>query len=266
MSAPSFARLLSAEAPRLGSWAQLDTPESVELLAGCGFDFAIVDTEHTPFGIARAQDMLRAADAAGLSTAVRLSEARRSLVTKALDCGFSAVVVPGIRSVEEVAQLLRWTRFGDGGAGGGRGACPCIRAAAQATPDWDGWARQSDAEVLALPMIETPEAVAAIDAIVALEGLRAVVLGPFDLSVEMGLRGDSNAAPVQAALAQVVAACRSAGVVPILPIFSEDGATIRAAVAHWRGLGVRHFTVGTDKQIFAMAARRLSADLRAGPG
>jgi 4-hydroxy-2-oxoheptanedioate aldolase len=263
MSALRFTNLLNAPGPVMGTWAQMDTPEAVELLAVSGFDFAIVDTEHTPFGMARAQDLLRAAEAAGLAAAIRVAALDRVQVTKALDCGFSAVVVPGIETAEEVQRLLRWSRFGEGGE---RGACPCIRAAGQATLDWDAYARRSDAAVLAMPLIETLAAIAAIDRILAVEGLRVVVLGPFDLSVAMGYRGDTTAPEVQAALRGVIAACAKAGVMPILPIFAPDPAPLGQTLRTWQGAGVRLFTIGTDKQIFSMAARSLVAAGRGSDG
>ena len=252
MNARHLADLLEAPGPVIGTWAQLETPEAVELLASSGFDFAIIDTEHTPFGMDRAQHLLRAAQAVGLAAAVRVPALDRVQVTKALDCGFSAVVVPGIRTAEEVRVLQRWVRFGEGGD---RGACPCIRAAGQATADWDAYATRSDDVVLALPLIETRTAVAAINEILAVEGLRAIVLGPFDLSVAMGYRGDTTASEVQAALKSVFSACADAGVTPILPIFALDSAALTQALGAWHGAGVRLFTIGTDKQIFAMAAR-----------
>ena len=239
----------------LGSWSQIDSADAVEVLAAGGFDFTIIDTEHTAFGLDRAQELLRAADACGLTAAVRVAAIDRTLVAKAVDAGASAVVVPGIRTAEEVETVSGWMRFGGGGT---RGACPCVRATGQAVGDWATFAADSDRQLLCLPLIETPEAVDSIEAIVSVEGLRCLILGPFDLSVAMGHSGATSASEVKTVVRRVLDACKAAGVTPILPLFEPTPEALAHRMEEWREEGVRMFTLGTDKLLLATIARALT--------
>lgn len=253
--AGSFIGRLVAGEGLVGTWSQIASADALEVLGGAGFDFTVIDTEHTAFGLERAQDLLRAADACGLPAMVRIAALEQRLMTKALDAGFRAVVVPGVRDAAGIATAIGWSRYG---AGGGRGACPCIRAGGQAVTDWPGFARRSDSEVLCIPLIENRAAIEGIERIVAVEGVRVVMLGPFDLSVDMGLGGDLHHPRVTAAIERALAACAAHGVTPVLPLFDTDPAALRARMEEWRGRGVRVFMLGTDKLLLASIARILT--------
>jgi 4-hydroxy-2-oxoheptanedioate aldolase len=257
---PSFRALLSREAPVIGTWAQLPHPEVVEILGGFGFDFAIVDLEHGHFGLERATDMLRACDAVGMAGVVRVRDAGQ--IGAVLDAGASAVVVPAIASRGDAEGAVAATRYAPSGT---RGACPCVRAAGQVVGDW---ARHEEAEPPgAILLVETRAGLDAIEEIVAVPGAMALMLGPFDLSVSLGFRGDWRHEVVQAALSRMREAAGAAGLPVICPVFDRDPAVVAAGIATARSQGVRVFTVGTDKILLAETTRRwatLSRDAATG--
>ncbi len=243
----TFASLLALQSAAIGTWSQFASPEVIDILGGSGFDFTIVDTEHGAFGLETAEGLVRACDAAGLVPIVRVASLDNSLITKALDIGAAAVLVPRVSSAAEAEQAVRASRYGPQG---GRGACPCIRVVRHRVRDWRRF-EQAALEQGLIALIETPEGVDAIESIVAVDGLLAVLCGPFDLSVTLGLQGDTTHPQVTAALDRVVQAAAARGLPLIMPIFQARASDTREQMRRWQQRGVRLFTVGTDKLLFA---------------
>ena len=107
-----------------------------------------------------------------------------------------------------------------------------------------------------LALVETGEGVQNIESICAVKGLRAIVAGPFDLSVSLGHHGNVLHDDVLSALDKVVKAAQAAKLPIFMPVFSADVAEGRRQVDVWRGLGVRHFMVGSDKILIKDQFRR----------
>jgi citrate lyase beta subunit len=119
--------------------------------------------------------------------------------------------------------------------------------------------RERETGVMAL--VETTEGLSNIEAIAAVDGLLALVIGPFDLSVSLGFEGDYRHRDVQAAIDRMLAAARKARLPVIAPIFNPDVDEAKRQQEEWRAKGVSHFVVGTDKIIFANAAARYARAL-----
>jgi 4-hydroxy-2-oxoheptanedioate aldolase len=243
----SFRSLLGEGRSLVGTWAQIPHPEVVEILGHAGFDFAIVDMEHGHFGIERATEMLRACDAVGLVPLARVRDIRDIGAT--LDAGATAVVVPGIASRVEAEAAVAATRYAPAGT---RGACPCVRAGGHVIGDWIRHEDGDDAGVILL--VETQAGIAAIDEIVAVPGPLALMLGPFDLSVSLGHRGNWRHPEVSTALDRLISAAQLSGLPLIAPVFDRDPAAAGASLAAWHSRGVRTVTIGTDKLILGAAS------------
>ena len=247
--------LLARPGRVLGSWSQIASPDLVETLGRAGFAFTIIDCEHGAFGIETAAALIRAADAAAIAPLVRIPRGDAVMAGKALDAGAVGVLAPGVESAAEAQALCAATRFAPGGS---RGACPIVRAAGHSLQPWDAFVAQQDGNGL-LVMLETAAAIEQCEAIVAVEGIKAVVAGPFDLSVSCGLEGDYRHPRVQAALERVLGAAMAHAVPLVMPVFAPDEPTLRELVGYWSARGVRHFAVGADKIFFAQAAARFRA-------
>ena len=252
-----FSSLVDQPAPVIGTWSQFANPEVIDVLGASGFQFTIVDTEHGHFGLETAENLVRACDAGGLVPLVRILTNEDYLVTKALDIGAAAVVIPRISSADETARAIRAARYGPGGA---RGACPCIRAGSHYVRDWRGYAADEDSPRI-IALVETPEALDAIQEIVSVPGLLGLLVGPFDLSVAMGLHGDTSHPRVEQALERVVEAAARSKVPLVMPLFHPSSDDCRRKIEYWQQRGVRLFTVGTDKLLFADHCQRYLAAL-----
>ncbi len=242
--------LLASDGVTLGTWSQIAAPEMVDLIGLNGFGFTIIDCEHGVFGMETAENLARAADANDIACAVRVPRNDPVLIMKALDAGIRHVVVPNLSTGAEAAQAVAATRFGPHGL---RGACPCCRSGGHFIRNWPDYVTEEEARVGIIGLVETAEGHRNIAEICATDGLRALMLGAFDLSVSMGLKGDWRHPQVQSALEDMVDCANAAGIPVMMPVFSPDPVECRALMAGWQAKGVRTFVIGSDKILIANA-------------
>jgi 4-hydroxy-2-oxoheptanedioate aldolase len=244
--------LLQREGRVLGTWTQIAHADLIDALGSAGYDFTIIDTEHGAFGIETAESLIRACEAAGVVPLVRVPRGDMTSIYKALDAGAAGVLVPSVESVEEARAAVDAASFAPRGR---RGACPIVRAADHSAMPWrDFAAHQAGNGVLV--MVETALGVEHCEVICAVPGIKALVIGPFDLSVSLGLEGDVQAAPVQQAVQRLISAARAASLPVCMPVFSRDEAALAADIVRWSEQGIRHFAIGADKIIFSAALAR----------
>ena len=232
-----FPSLLKEHTPFLGTFVQSAAPEFVEASAYAGFRFAAIDLEHTYYGVEKMAELVRAGEAAGLSMLARVPALDAVWIKKSLDLGAAGVIVPNIDTAEQAAEAVRLSKFTPEGI---RGACPGVRANRYGAggPEYYENANR-DTAVIAL--VETPEGVKNFDEILHVPGLTAVFLGPVDLSVAMGLKGDLSAPEVRQALLEMVDKANRAGV-PVGAL-GLDPAFVRELFA--RGLSFLAYGIDT---------------------
>lgn len=250
--------LLTTEETTLGTWTQMTAPELVDLIGLNGFRFTIIDCQHGPFGIETAENLARAADANDIAVALRVSQNDPVEIMKALDAGIRHVVVPNIETAQEAARAVAATRFGPNGL---RGACPCCRSGGHFIRNWDDYVLAEEARTGVIALVETETGHRNIKAICATPGLAALMIGPFDLSVSMGLKGDWRCADVQDAVKDMVRTATDAELQVIMPVFAPDPAECRDLIDGWRAQGVSTFVIGSDKIIIAEAFAAWTARL-----
>lgn len=233
---------LSAGRPAWGTWVQTRSAEAAEAAAATGYDFVVIDMQHGAHSMGEAADLLRAVNGRNASPVVRLPDCSPGLVSHLLDAGAHGVLVPELRTAEDARRVVEASHYAPRGT---RGGCPTVQATAHGAipwPEYQAWAAE---EVMVWGLIETPEAVAAIDEIVT-TGLHAVVLGPFDLSVAMGHGGDVEHPEVVAALATVTEVASAAGVETVAVLFDEVP-QVATGARRWRDRGCRIITASSDR-------------------
>lgn len=233
-----FATRLRAGEPLEGAWAMIGNPVSVEVLAGAGFDFVVIDGEHSENAIDDLAGMVRAVDAVGTDTApvVRVSEGNRAEIRRALDFGPKGVVVPQIESADEAREAVAAARYPPDGVRGVAGG----RASGYGA-DLAEYVDTANETVATILQVETKGALDDIDEIVAIDGLDALFVGPADLSARLGAFGDFESAAFRDAIDRIVEAAGAAGV-PVGTL-----ATSPANVApRWTDWGMDFLVTGTD--------------------
>ena len=256
-----FKALLASGELALGTWSQIAAPEMVDLVALNGFDFTIIDCEHGFFGIETAENLARAGDANDIAAAVRVSRNDPVEIMKALDAGIRHVVVPNLSTAEEAERAVAATRFGPQGL---RGACPCCRSGGHFIRNWQDYAAAEEARTGAIGLVETVEGYRNFESITAVQGLAALMIGPFDLSVSMGLGGDWRHEQVRRAVAEMIRCAADSGHHVLMPVFSPDQEECRELIAEYREAGVTTIVLGSDKILVADALANWSGHLNAG--
>ncbi|MEO0566311.1 MAG: aldolase/citrate lyase family protein [Pseudomonadota bacterium] len=250
--------LLASADRKLGTWSQIAAPEMVDLIGLNGFQFTIIDCQHGPFGIETAENLARAADANAIAVALRVSRNDPVEIMKALDAGIRHVVVPNVETAEEAEQAVSATRFSPHGL---RGACPCCRSGGHFIRNWQDYSAEEEARTGAIALVETEAGHRNISAICAVPGLAAMMVGPFDLSVSMGLNGDWRNAQVQAAVTEIVDEAIAKGLPVMMPVFAPSQRECQTLVEHWSNRGVSCFVVGSDKILVAEAVNAWTSAL-----
>jgi 2-keto-3-deoxy-L-rhamnonate aldolase RhmA len=238
------AALARGDGPPLGTWVKLPAVESVELLALAGFDFAVIDLEHSPIGLETASQQIAVALRAGISPIVRIPGLASGLVGRVLDAGAEGIMVPHIDTPEDARAAVDAVRFPPLGS---RGVGSTSRAG-----DWGAMAREEylrfGAEVVLIAQIESAAAARNAGAIAAVEGVDALLVGAADLSVSEG-REESDPA-IRELIALAVRQAKEAAI----PVGNAGGATaasVRAAV----DAGYDFTMMSNDASLLGSAAR-----------
>ncbi|OBH62158.1 aldolase [Mycobacterium colombiense] len=230
------------------------TPDVPAVAAACGYDAVYVDLEHTSTSLDTAQMLCVSALGAGISGLVRVPSHDPSVIARVLDGSAVGIIVPHVNSKEEAESVVRAARFppiGDrsiSGANAVSGYQP--RPAPQLV-------ESLEQRTVVAVMIETPEAVEASDSIASVDGIDMILLGPSDLTAEMGIHGQYENEHFHRAVESVAAACRSHGVaLGIAGIRSLD------LLNRFVGLGLRFISAGTDIGMMTEAATARAQALR----
>jgi 4-hydroxy-2-oxoheptanedioate aldolase len=245
-------QLLAAGKPAIGTMVQMPSAPVVEVLAQAGFDWLVIDAEHGPIDIESVHAMVRATAGTAATPIVRIPSNLDWLTKRVLDVGALGVMVPGVNSVPEAQAAVRAVRYPPQGT---RGFGPTF-AGLRWNVDGADYARQANAEVMAILQIEHADAVARIDEILAVPGVDVALIGPYDLSGSMGLLGQVSHPDVQAAIARVLKAAQRANVAA--GIFGVSADDINRYIAQ----GFRAILLGVDVGFLAAGAKSVLAHVK----
>jgi 2-dehydro-3-deoxyglucarate aldolase/4-hydroxy-2-oxoheptanedioate aldolase len=172
--------------PPLGTWLMAGAPNTAEALGHAGFDFLVVDMEHVTIEFSDLAHILRAIGCTPSVPVVRVAWSDQVLVKRAMDAGAETLMLPFIQTAEEAERAVSYMRYPPHGV---RGVAAVHRGS----------------------QLETPEAIANLDAIAAVDGVDALFVGPGDLSAAMGHIGDIGHNNVQDLIAHAAKAAGKAG-------------------------------------------------------
>lgn len=234
---------LDGDAAAFGTWVQTRSPEACEAAAATGYHFVVIDMQHGSFGLDAAADMIGSTLGRGASPVVRVPGLDPVLIGQVLDAGAHGILVPDLRSGEQARAAVRAARYAPDGS---RGACPTTRATAHGAIGWEEYRSWAETDIVVWGLVETVAAVEDVEATAA-SGLHALVMGPFDLSMAMGLDGDVHHPDVVAAMERVLDACRTHGVECVVVLFQPDPEDAARAAWEWRAKGCRIVTALSDR-------------------
>ncbi|MEP6714513.1 MAG: aldolase/citrate lyase family protein [Terriglobia bacterium] len=219
----NFGHLRSAEIPRL--------------LAAAGFKWAFIDTEHGNFDLETVNDLCRVAQLVNLCPLVRVADLQYSLVARALDCGAQGIIFPRMEDPKLLEMALSWTKFPPAGVRG-YGLMATHLDYQQAS--FSEVIGHMNANIMTVLQIESRRAVEAREEILSVPGIDAVLIGPADLSISMGVPGDFQNPIMIEAMEAVRDTCICKGIAPGTQTRSVPQALF------WKERGMRFLGCGSE--------------------
>jgi 4-hydroxy-2-oxoheptanedioate aldolase len=240
----------AAGRPLAGMWVCSGSPLVAELCAGAGLDWLLIDAEHSPNGLESVLAQLQAVRGYPVQVLVRPPVNDTVLIKQYLDLGVQNLLIPMVNSVADAEAAVAATRYPPQGV---RGVGSALARASRWNRIPDYLARAGETVSLTV-QIESEAAVAAVDKILAVDGVDAIFLGPSDLAASMGLLGQQEHPQVRAAVEQCLAAATTAGKPAGVNAFNKD--TARSYLT----AGASFVLVGADVAILARGSEALAAE------
>ncbi|KAE9632344.1 aldolase/citrate lyase family protein [Parasedimentitalea maritima] len=255
MAAPlnSFKQALAEGERQIGCWVGLADGYAAEIMGTAGFDWLVIDGEHAPNDIRSLRDQLIALQASDSHPVVRLPVGETWMVKQALDIGAQTILVPMVESAEQAAELVRACTYPPHGT---RGVGAALARATQYSSVSD-YIPTADAQICLLVQVENRAGIAALDDILAIDGVDGVFIGPADLAADLGYGGNAGAPEVQAVIADALARIKAAGKAPGILGVTEQ------ATQGYLDMGAQFLAVGIDVLILAQTARALAKHWKA---
>jgi 4-hydroxy-2-oxoheptanedioate aldolase len=244
----AFKRALKAGKAQIGLWSSLSSNYSVEVVAGAGFDWLLLDTEHSPNDLESLLTQLQAAAPYATHPVVRVPWNDMVAIKRVLDIGAQSLLVPYVSSPEEAAAAVSYVRYPPAGV---RGVAGTTRASRFGRVK--DYAKRAHEEICLLVQLETQRALDNVEAICALEGIDGVFIGPADLHASLGHAGEIANPRVKPLIDDAIRRIRKCGRAPGILTPSEPDAR------HWLDCGAQFVAVGADVGILARGAESLAA-------
>jgi 4-hydroxy-2-oxoheptanedioate aldolase len=246
-----FKEALKGGRPQIGLWSSLSSNYTVEVVAGAGFDWLLLDMEHSPNDLESLLGQLQAAAPYPTHAVVRVPWNDMVSIKRVLDVGAQSLLVPYVSTADEAAAAVAYTRYPPEGMRGVAGTTRATRFGRI-----KDYARRAHEEICLLVQAETEAALQSIEAICDVEGIDGVFIGPADLHASLGYPSEIANAAVKPRIDQAIRRIRKAGKAPGILTSSESDAR------HWLECGALFVAVGADVGILARGAETLAAKFK----
>jgi 4-hydroxy-2-oxoheptanedioate aldolase len=232
---------------QIGLWSHLCSPISIEILAHCGYDWLLLDMEHSPNEVPDVLAQLQAMQGGTATPIVRPPWNDMVTFKRLLDIGVQTLLVPYIQTAEEARNAVSYTRYPPHGVRGYAGA---PRASNYGRVK--GYAQRSAEEICVLLQVETIEGLKNIEEIANVEGVDGVFIGPGDLSAALGHLGNPKHPEVLKVIDEAIARIRACG--KAAGILTGD----EALAKHYVAQGCLFVAVGADQNVLRDSAQALA--------
>lgn len=246
----TFKQALRNRQAQIGLWMGMASELSTEICAGAGFDWLLIDSEHTPNDLYRLMTQLQTIAGYDSQPVCRIPVGATALIKQVLDLGVPNLLVPMVDTPEQARALVQACRYPPQGIRGMAGA------RASRWGRYPRYAHEANEQICLLVQVETRLALSNLDAIAAIEGIDGVFIGPSDLSASMGHVGNAAHPEVQSAIEDAFARILKAGKAP--GILTNDTVLNK----RYLELGALFVAVGIDTQILMRGTTALLAQFK----
>ena len=236
-----------------GPFLKLTDPAVVEIMGFAGFDFVIIDAEHGPISLQSDQNMLRAAESAGITPVVRVTDNEETLILRALDIGAQGVEIPQINTKSDALKAVTAVKYSPQGK---RGLCRYVRAADYSSMDRYEYFKAANQETMIIAHIEGVEGINNLEEILSVPGIDVIFIGPYDLSQSLGIPGQVNHQLVIQKMEEVIKMCQKNN--KAVGTFADDVKTAKK----WVSLGVQYLSFSVDIGILYETSKQIVEKLK----
>ena len=223
--------------------------EGIELLSKVGFDWLFIDGEHGPFDALQMQRMLQAA-ASNCPCVIRVPSHDAIAIKKALDIGAAGIIVPHINNAAQAQAAVHAAKYPPRGSRG-----VGLARAHEYGISFSDYLETADQKTCVVIQAETRAAIDNIEEIVAIEDVDAILIGPYDLSANVGHTGEVEHPEVLGAIEKVECACKQANTK--LGYFGVNAQAVRPYIER----GFTLITASVDSLLLLNAAQQLLEEL-----
>jgi len=248
-----FKHALAAGTPQIGIWSSLSSHLTVEVIAGAGFDWVLLDMEHAPNDLESIHTQLQAAAPYPTHPVVRVPWNDMVMLKRVLDVGAQSVLIPMIDTPEQAREAVSFTRYPPKGVRGMGGTTRATRYGRI-----KDYAQHAERELCVLLQVETELALNNLEAIAAVDGVDGIFIGPADLHASFGFAGHGHHPEIWPKIEEAMRRIRKAGKAPgFLTPVEPDAKRIL-------DVGGLFVAVGTDANLLARGADALAGRFKAG--
>jgi 2-keto-3-deoxy-L-rhamnonate aldolase RhmA len=240
-----------AEHCPVGTWVMSASPLVAEAIGHAGFDWAVIDMEHTPLDLMEVIHLLQAVAGTPMTPVVRVPWNETVTIKRVLDAGGQTLLIPFVQDAEQARAAVAATRYPPAGV---RGMAGMSRSSRFGTAP--NHLVQANAQVSVIVQLETPESIAQLEAIAAVPGVDALFVGPGDLSGSMGYPGQLTHPNVMALMVDAAARARRLG----MPIGTVGGTP--EVVQQYRAAGYDFLAIASDLGLMMRACSSALQALR----
>jgi 4-hydroxy-2-oxoheptanedioate aldolase len=251
LAANAFKHALAAGQQQIGLWCSLANHYCVEVVAGAGFDWLLLDCEHAPNDLESLLSQLQAAAPYPVSPVVRVPWNDTVTIKRVLDIGAQSLLVPYVQNADEARRAVAAVRYPPAGVRGVGGTTRATRFGRI-----KDYARRAHEQICLLVQAETREALDEIEVIAAVDGVDGIFIGPADLHATLGYPGETANPAVLPIIDDALRRIRQAGKAP--GVLSADNALAQRFI----DAGCLFTAVGADVGILARGAEQLAARFR----
>lgn len=247
----NFKHAIKAGKTQIGLWVSIPSNYSTEVVAGAGFDWLLIDTEHSPADVETVLTQIQAAAGYPSHPIVRIPSNDVITIKRYLDIGVQTILIPQVNSVQEAKQAVASVRYPNEGLRGVAGTNRATRFGRV-----KNYFKKAHEEICVLVQAESREALDQIEAIAAIDGIDGIFIGPADLHASFGMVGEKAHADMMPVIDKAIERIAKAGKAPGILTDSDENAR------RWMKCGASFIAVGADVGLLARGADALCAKFK----
>ncbi len=234
---------------KVGSWITLGNTGIAEILANAGYDWLVVDLEHTTISLEQAGELIRTIELSGVPSLVRLTSNDENQIKRVMDAGATGVVVPMVKNVEDAKSAvaaIHYPPLGNRGVGLAR-----AQKYGEAFQEYLKWQSDANDGPVVVVQIEHIDAVNNLKNILSVEGVDAFIIGPYDLSCSMGIPGEFNNPKFKQVIESIISISNEMNAVSGLHVVEPDLLKLDEAIK----IGHKFIAYSVDIRMLAVMAK-----------